>query len=86
MNVPCILPAKKRDPPSPAKADCVSASGKTRPFAPTVWADFRLLLAHCLLQNRSGTNPHGTTSSQSANLKVAIRVIEDAQHPSVGVQ
>ena len=30
MNVPCILPAKKRAPP--AKADCVSASGKTRPF------------------------------------------------------
>ena len=29
---------KKRDPP-PAEADCVSASGKTRPFAPTVRAD-----------------------------------------------
>ena len=29
---------KKR--PPPAKADCVSASGKTRPFAPTVRADF----------------------------------------------
>ena len=39
MNVPCILPAKKGTPP-PAKADCVSASGKTRPFAPTVRADF----------------------------------------------
>ena len=26
--------------PPPAKADCVSASGKTRPFAPTVRADF----------------------------------------------
>ena len=38
MNVPCILPAKKRAPP--AKADCVNASGKTRPFAPTVRADF----------------------------------------------
>ena len=37
MNVPCILPAKKGTPPS--KADCVSASGKTRPFAPTVRAD-----------------------------------------------
>ena len=31
---------RKRDPP-PAKADCVSASGKTRPFAPTVRADFQ---------------------------------------------
>ena len=40
MNVPCILPAKKGRPP-PAKADCVSASGKTRPFAPTVRADFK---------------------------------------------
>ena len=40
MNVPCILPAKKKGPPPPAKADCVSASGKTRPFAPTVRADF----------------------------------------------
>ena len=39
MNVPCILLAKKGTPP-PAKADCVSASGKTRPFAPTVRADF----------------------------------------------
>ena len=39
MNVPCILPAKKGT-PTPAKADCVSASGKTRPFAPTVRADF----------------------------------------------
>ena len=39
MNVPCILPAKKGTPP-PAKADCVSASGKTRPFAPTERADF----------------------------------------------
>ena len=40
MNVPCILPAKKVAPsPPPAKADCVSASGKTRPFAPTVRAD-----------------------------------------------
>ena len=33
---------KKRDPP-PAKADCVSASGKTRPFAPTARADFQAL-------------------------------------------
>ena len=40
MNVPCILPARKVPPPPPAKADCVSASGKTRPFAPTVRADF----------------------------------------------
>ena len=39
MNVPCILPAKQGTSP-PAKADCVSASGKTRPFAPTVRADF----------------------------------------------
>ena len=39
MNVPCILPARKVPPPLPAKADCVSASGKTRPFAPTVRAD-----------------------------------------------
>ena len=31
---------KKSGPPPPAKADCVSASGKTRPFAPTVRADF----------------------------------------------
>ena len=31
---------KKRAPAPPAKADCVSASGKTRPFAPTVRADF----------------------------------------------
>ena len=38
MKVPCILPAKKG--PPPAKADCVSASGKTRPFAPTLRADF----------------------------------------------
>ena len=30
---------KKKGPPPPAKADCVSASGKTRPFAPTVRAD-----------------------------------------------
>ena len=37
INVPCILPAKKAP---PGKADCVSASGKTRPFAPTVRADF----------------------------------------------
>ena len=42
MNVPCILPAKKGSPP-PAKADCVSASGKTRPFAPTVRADFYMI-------------------------------------------
>ena len=41
MNVPCILPANKRDPPPPAKGDCVSASGKTRPVAPTVRADFQ---------------------------------------------
>ena len=37
MNVPCILPANQG--PPPAKADCVSASGKTRLFAPTVRAD-----------------------------------------------
>ena len=35
MNVPCILPAKKVAPP-PAKADCVSASGKT-PRADFMW-------------------------------------------------
>ena len=39
---------KKR--PSPAKADCVSASGKARPFAPTVQADLDPLFAS-----------HGTT-------------------------
>ena len=42
MNVPCILLAKKKAPP--AKADCVSASGKTRSFAPTVRADFIYLI------------------------------------------
>jgi len=42
MNVPCILPAKKC--PPPAKADCVSASGKTRPFAPTARVDSYLML------------------------------------------
>ena len=40
----------KWPPPPPAKADCVSASGKTRPFAPTVRADFgRILLLSPLL-------------------------------------
>ena len=39
LNVACVLPAKKCAPPPP-KADCVSASGKTRPFAPTVRVDF----------------------------------------------
>ena len=51
MNVPCILPAKKRDPPPPAKADCVSASGKTRPFAPTVRADFAPTVRADLYEN-----------------------------------
>ena len=38
-DVPCILPANKG--PPPAKADRVSASGKTRPFAHTARADFK---------------------------------------------
>ena len=41
MSVPCILPAKKV--PPPAKADCLSATGKTRPFAPTVRADLCIM-------------------------------------------
>ena len=33
VNLPCHAP------PPPSKADCASASGKTRPFAPTARAD-----------------------------------------------
>lgn len=40
MNVPRILLAKKGAPTPQLKLTCVSASGKTRPFAPTVRADF----------------------------------------------
>ena len=56
MNVPCILPAKKRAPP-PAKADCVSASGKTRPFAPTGRADFPNGLVQPPTQSLAKTPP-----------------------------
>ena len=67
MNVPCILPAKKGNPP-PAKADCVSASGKTRPFAPTVRADLQLhyvVLGACLWGHCQGKWWH---SAQPASL------------------
>ena len=41
MNVPCVLPAKKVPRPQ-LKLTCVSASRKTRPFAPTVRADLKV--------------------------------------------
>ena len=53
MNVPCILPAKKV--PPPAKADCLSAPGKTRPFAPTVRADL------CIMYRNNYTMSHWRT-------------------------
>ena len=37
--------------PPPAKADCVSASRKTRPFAPTVRADLMHCCTHFVVSN-----------------------------------
>ena len=56
-------------PPPPAKADSVSASGKTRPFAPTVRAHFSQGTVQLRSSSVKDEFPQGRVPSRKSSIK-----------------